>query len=599
MRQDHIRNFCIVAHIDHGKSTLADRLIELTGTLDKRLMREQVLDTMDLERERGITIKLNAVRMSYHAGNGQLYELNLIDTPGHVDFTYEVSRSLAACEGAILVVDASQGVQAQTLSNLFLALDAGLEIIPVLNKIDLPGAEPDRRAQEIHDVIGTPPEEILRISAKEGSGVPELLEAVVQRVPPPRGDRDAPLRALIFDSYYDRYRGAIPSIRVVDGVIRHGMKITFGAHKDDVYDVDEVGYLQLGHKPGEQLEAGEVGYMVANVRGVRETRPGDTVLDAEHRDAPLLPGYRDIQSMVFAGLYPTNAEQYEELRDALEKLQLNDASLHYEPETSIALGFGFRCGFLGLLHMEIVRERLEREFDLDLISTVPSVEYHVYRTDGTMLLVENPSLMPHGSTVERIEEPYVKARILAPAEYIGAMMKLGQERRGVYLGMHYVDPTRVEFSWEFPLAEIILDFYDKLKTISRGYASLDYEFLAYRAADLVRLDMLLNGEAVDAFSVIIHRDKAYEWGRKIAEKLRELIPRQLFEVVIQAAIGTKVIARETIRPLRKNVTAKCYGGDVTRKRKLLEKQKEGKKRMKQVGTVEIPQEAFLAVLQVD
>ena len=599
MRQDHIRNFCIVAHIDHGKSTLADRLIELTGTLDKRLMREQVLDTMDLERERGITIKLNAVRMSYHAGNGQLYELNLIDTPGHVDFTYEVSRSLAACEGAILVVDASQGVQAQTLSNLFLALDAGLEIIPVLNKIDLPGAEPDRRAQEIHEVIGTPPEEILRISAKEGSGVPELLEAVVQRVPPPRGDRDAPLRALIFDSYYDRYRGAIPSIRVVDGVIRHGTKITFGAHKDDVYDVDEVGYLQLGRKPGEQLEAGEVGYMVANVRGVRETRPGDTVLDAEHRDAPLLPGYRDIQSMVFAGLYPTNAEQYEELRDALEKLQLNDASLHYEPETSIALGFGFRCGFLGLLHMEIVRERLEREFDLDLISTVPSVEYHVYRTDGTMLLVENPSLMPHGSTVERIEEPYVKARILAPAEYIGAMMKLGQERRGVYLGMHYVDPTRVEFSWEFPLAEIILDFYDKLKTISRGYASLDYEFLAYRAADLVRLDMLLNGEAVDAFSVIIHRDKAYEWGRKIAEKLRELIPRQLFEVVIQAAIGTKVIARETIRPLRKNVTAKCYGGDVTRKRKLLEKQKAGKKRMKQVGTVEIPQEAFLAVLQVD
>jgi GTP-binding protein LepA len=599
MRQDHIRNFCIVAHIDHGKSTLADRLIELTGTLDKRLMREQVLDTMDLERERGITIKLNAVRMSYHARNGQLYELNLIDTPGHVDFTYEVSRSLAACEGAILVVDAAQGVQAQTLSNLFLALDAGLEIIPVLNKIDLPGAEPDRRAQEIHDVIGTRPEEILRISAKEGTGVPELLEAVVHRVPPPRGDREAPLRALIFDSYYDRYRGAIPSIRVVDGVIRPGVKITFGAHKDDVYDVDEVGYLQLGHKPGEQLEAGEVGYMVANVRGVRDTRPGDTVLDAEHRDAPLLPGYRDIQSMVFAGLYPTNPEQYEELRDALEKLQLNDASLHYEPETSIALGFGFRCGFLGLLHMEIVRERLEREFDLDLISTVPSVEYHVYRTDGTMQLVENPSVMPHGSMVERIEEPYVKARILAPSEYIGAMMKLGQERRGVYLGMHYVDPTRVEFSWEFPLAEIILDFYDKLKTISRGYASLDYEFLAYRAADLVRLDMLLNGEAVDAFSVIIHRDKAYEWGRKIAEKLQELIPRQLFEVVIQAAIGTKVIARETIRPLRKNVTAKCYGGDVTRKRKLLEKQKEGKKRMKQVGTVEIPQEAFLAVLQVD
>jgi len=599
MRQDHIRNFCIVAHIDHGKSTLADRLIELTGTLDKRLMREQVLDTMDLERERGITIKLNAVRMNYHARDGGVYELNLIDTPGHVDFTYEVSRSLQACEGAILVVDASQGIQAQTLSNLFLALDAGLEIIPVLNKIDLPGAEPDRRAQELHELIGAKPEEILRISAKEGTHVPELLEAVVRRIPAPHGVADAPLRTLIFDSYYDRYRGAIPSIRVVDGAIRPGMKIAFGAHKDDVYEVDEVGYLQLGHKPTEQLEAGEVGYFVANVRGVRDTRSGDTVLDADHRDVPLLPGYRDINSMVFAGLYPTNAEQFEELRDALGKLQLNDGSLHYEPESSVALGFGFRCGFLGLLHMEIVRERLQRESNLDLISTVPNVEYHVHRTDGTVELVENPSLMPHGSAVDHIEEPYVKARIVAPAEYIGAVMKLGQERRGVYQGMHYVDPTRVEFGWEFPLAEIILDFYDKLKTISRGYASLDYEFLEYRPAELVKLDMLLNGEAVDAFSVIIHRDKAYEWGKKIAEKLKELIPRQLFEVVIQAAIGTKVIARETVRPLRKNVTAKCYGGDVTRKRKLLEKQKEGKKRMKQVGTVEIPQEAFLAVLQVD
>jgi GTP-binding protein LepA len=599
MRQDHIRNFCIVAHIDHGKSTLADRLIELTGTLDKRLMREQVLDTMDLERERGITIKLNAVRMNYHARDGGVYELNLIDTPGHVDFTYEVSRSLQACEGAILVVDASQGIQAQTISNLFLALDAGLEIIPVLNKIDLPGAEPDRRAHEIHELIGAKPEEILRISAKEGTNVPELLEAVVRRVPAPRGTADAPLRALIFDSYYDRYRGAIPSIRVVDGTIRPGMKIAFGAHKDDQYEVDEVGYLQLGHKPVEELGAGEVGYFVANVRGVRETRPGDTVLDAEHRDAPLVPGYRDIKSMVFAGLYPTEPNQFEELRDALAKLQLNDASLQYEPESSVALGFGFRCGFLGLLHMEIVRERLEREFNLDLISTVPNVEYHVHKTDGTVQLVENPSLMPHGSTVDHIEEPYVKARIVVPADYIGAIMKLGQDRRGVYTGMHYIDPTRVEFGWEFPLAEIILDFYDKMKTISRGYASLDYEFLEYRRSELVKLDMLLNGEAVDAFSVIIHRDKAYEWGKKIAEKLRELIPRQLFEVVIQAAIGTKVIARETIRPLRKNVTAKCYGGDVTRKRKLLEKQKEGKKRMKQVGTVEIPQEAFLAVLQVD
>jgi GTP-binding protein LepA len=599
MRQDHIRNFCIIAHIDHGKSTLADRLIELTGTLDKRLMREQVLDTMDLERERGITIKLNAVRMQYQTPAGGLYELNLIDTPGHVDFTYEVSRSLNACEGAILVVDASQGVQAQTISNLFLALDAGLEIIPVLNKIDLPGAEPDRRAQEIHDLLGAKPEDILRISAKEGANVPELLEAIVRRVPPPRGQPTAPLRALIFDSYYDRYRGAIPSIRVVDGVLRPGMRIAFGAHQDDLYDVAEVGYLQLGHKPAEQLEAGEVGYFVANVRGVRETRPGDTVLDAEHRDIPLLPGYRDVKSMVFAGLYPTDAGQFEELRDALAKLQLNDASLHYEPESSVALGFGFRCGFLGLLHMEIVRERLEREFNLDLISTVPNVEYHVHKTDGSVEVVENPSRMPHGSAIDRIEEPFVKARVLAPTEYIGAMMTLGQERRGVYRDMRYVDPTRVEFTWEFPLAEIILDFYDKLKTISRGYASLDYEFFEYRPSELVKLDMLLNGEAVDAFSVIIHRDKAFEWGKKIAEKLKELIPRQLFEVVIQAAIGTKVIARESIRPLRKNVTAKCYGGDVTRKRKLLEKQKEGKKRMKQVGSVEIPQEAFLAVLQVE
>jgi GTP-binding protein LepA len=599
MRQLNIRNFCIIAHIDHGKSTLADRLIELTGTLDKRLMRAQVLDTMDLERERGITIKLNAVRMHYRARDGQLYELNLIDTPGHVDFTYEVSRSLAACEGAVLVVDASQGVQAQTISNLFLALEAGLEIVPVLNKIDLPGAEPDRRAQELHELLGVAPEDILRISAKEGTNVPDLLEAVVRRVPPPRGAPDAPLRALIFDSYYDRYRGAIPSIRVVDGVIRPGMQIAFGAHPDDVYEVAEVGYLQLGHKPAEQLEAGEVGYVVANVRGVRDTRAGDTVLDAAHRDVPLLPGYREVKPMVFAGLYPTNAEQFEELRDALAKLQLNDAALHYEPESSVALGFGFRCGFLGLLHMEIVRERLEREFDLELISTVPNVEYHVHKTDGTVQVVENPSLMPHGSTVAHIEEPYVKARIVAPAEYIGAVMKLGQERRGVYRGMHYVDPARVEFAWEFPLAEIILDFYDKLKTLSRGYAALDYEFLGYRPGDLVKLDLLLNGEPVDAFSVIIHRDKAYEWGRKMAEKLRELIPRQLFEVVIQAAIGSKVIARETIRPLRKNVTAKCYGGDVTRKRKLLEKQKEGKRRMKQVGTVEIPQEAFLAVLQVD
>jgi len=598
MDASRIRNFCIVAHIDHGKSTLADRLIETTGTLTKREMREQVLDTMDLERERGITIKLNAVRMTYRAQDGTTYELNLIDTPGHVDFTYEVSRSLNACEGAILVVDASQGIQAQTLSNLFLALDAGLEIIPVLNKIDLPSAEPEKRKAEIHDLIGADPDDILLVSAKEGRGVPELLEAVVRRVPPPQGNPDAPLRALIFDSYYDRYRGAIPSVRVVDGAVRKGMTIGFGSH-DGTYEVDEVGYLMLGQRSTDELTAGEVGYVVGNFRDVKDTRVGDTIVDADHPPTVMLPGYRDVKSMVFAGLYPTATEQYEELRDALAKLQLNDSSLQYEPETSVALGFGFRCGFLGLLHMEIVQERLEREFGLDLVTTVPNVEYDVYLTDGTKVIVENPSKMPTGAQVDRIEEPYVKARVLCPAEYIGAIMKLGQERRGVYVGMKYLDTVRVEFDWEFPLAEIILDFYDKLKTISRGYATLDYEMAGYRASELVKLDMLINADPVDAFSIIIHRDKAYEWGRKLAGKLRELIPRQLFEVVIQAAIGSKIIARESIRPLRKNVTAKCYGGDITRKRKLLEKQKEGKRRMKQVGTVEIPQEAFLAVLKVE
>jgi GTP-binding protein LepA len=599
MDRARIRNFCIVAHIDHGKSTLADRLIEATGTLERRRMRAQVLDTLDLERERGITIKLNAVRMTYRPPAGGEYELNLIDTPGHVDFTYEVSRSLQACEGAVLVVDASQGIQAQTLSNLLLAMDAGLELVPVLNKIDLPAAEPERRAQEIHDLLGIAPEDVLRVSAKDGTGVDRLLEEIVHRVPPPSGDAQAPLRALIFDSYYDKYRGAIPSIRVVDGRVRKGMTITFGSHPTDRYEVAEVGYLALAQHPSDELEAGEVGYMVANVRGVDETRPGDTIMDATRPAAEMLPGYREAKPMVFAGLYPTDVGQYEALRDALAKLKLNDASLHYEPETSVALGFGFRCGFLGLLHMEIVRERLEREFDLDLISTVPNVEYHVHRTDGTLEVVESPTRMPHGASVDHIEEPYVKARITAPADYIGAIMKLGQERRGEYGGMHYLDPQRVQLEWEFPLAEIILDFYDRLKTVTRGYAAMDYEMSDYRTSHLVKLDMLINGDPVDAFSVIIHHDKAYEWGRKIAEKLKELIPRQLFEVIIQAAIGTKVISRETVRPLRKNVTAKCYGGDITRKRKLLEKQKEGKKRMKQVGTVEIPQEAFLAVLQVE
>ncbi|MGB7213370.1 MAG: translation elongation factor 4 [Gemmatimonadales bacterium] len=599
MKQSRIRNFCIVAHIDHGKSTLADRLIEATGAVEKRAMRAQMLDTMDLERERGITIKLNAVRMQYQAHDGHAYELNLIDTPGHVDFTYEVSRSLAACEGAILVVDASQGLQAQTLSNLFLALDAGLEIIPVLNKIDLPGAEPERRAKEIIDLIGARREEILAVSAKEGTGIPALLEAIIARVPPPKGRPDTPFRALVFDSYFDRYRGAIPSIRVVDGTIRPKMQIAFGAHPEDVYLVDEVGYLQLGQRPTDSLEAGEVGYLVANLRTVGDTRAGDTIFDADDRAGELLPGYRDVKPMVFAGLYPTDASQYESLRDALERLKLNDASLQYEPETSTALGFGFRAGFLGLLHMEIVGERLQREFDLDLITTVPTVEYHVYRTNGEEVIVENPSTLPDPGGIDRIEEPYVKGRIMVPADYIGGIMKLGQDRRGVYLGMKYLDPTRVEFDWEFPLGEIVLDFYDRLKSISRGYASFDYELSGYRPNELVRLDMLINGEQIDAFSVIIHRDKAYEWGRKVAEKLKELIPRQLFAVAIQAAIGTNVIARETITALRKDVLAKCYGGDVSRKRKLLEKQKEGKKRMKQIGTVEIPQEAFLAVLQVE
>jgi len=598
LQLDRIRNFCIVAHIDHGKSTLADRLIEKTGTLQKREMKSQVLDTLDLERERGITIKLNAVRMSYTAHDGVTYELNLIDTPGHVDFTYEVSRSLAACEGAILVVDASQGIQAQTLSNLFLAMEAGLEIIPVLNKIDLPGAEPDRRRKEIVELIGCRPEDVLSVSGKEGTGVPELLEVIVSRVPPPKGDVSGPLRALIFDSYYDKYRGAIPSIRVVDGEMRKGTKITFGI-SDNVYEVDQVGYLQLRQVPTDVLQAGEVGYVVASVRSVSETRAGDTIFDQDNRATESLPGYQEVRSFVFAGIYPTDTQLYEQLRDALEKMKLNDASLQYEPETSTALGFGFRCGFLGLLHMEIVQERLEREYNLDLVTTVPSVEYKVYKTDGTMLLVENPALMPAAVVISDIEEPYVKARIMCPTEYIGAIMTLGTERRGIYRNMSYIDTARVEFDWEFPLGEIILDFFDKMKTVSRGYASLDYEMMDYRSSELVRLDMLINGDPVDAFSVITHKDKAYDWGRKIADKLKELIPRQMFEVAIQAAIGQKVIARTTVKPLRKDVTAKCYGGDISRKRKLLEKQKEGKKRMKQVGSVEIPQEAFLAVLQVD
>jgi len=594
---DHIRNFCIVAHIDHGKSTLADRLLEATGTLDQRQMRAQVLDSNELERERGITIKLHAVHMDYRASNGDAYEFHLIDTPGHVDFTYEVSRSLAACEGAVLVVDATQGIQAQTLSNLFLALDADLEIIPVINKIDLPGAEPERRQLEVAELLGVEPETILLASAKEGIGVEAILEAVVERVPPPKGDRDAPLRALIFDSYYDKYLGAVPSIRVVDGVIREGMTITFGA-VDTEYEVTEVGTMRLRRIPKKELGPGEVGYMVAAIKSVSDTRAGDTVLDVDHRAAELLPGYQEVRPMVFAGLYPTSSDDYEDLRDALDRLSIDDASLRFEPETSAALGFGFRCGFLGLLHMEIIQERLDREFGVDLITTVPNVEYHLVLTDGEERVIESPAAMPERGTIEHISEPIMKVRILAPAEYIGNIQKLCHDRRGVFQTMNYVDQERVELDFELPLAEIVLDFYDKLKSGTRGFAAMDYEFLEYRRDDLVKLDVLVNTDPVDAFSVIIHRDKAYEHGRDLVKRLKELIPRQQFEVALQAAIGQKIIARETVKPLRKNVTAKCYGGDITRKRKLLEKQKEGKRRMKQVGTVEIPQEAFLAVLSI-
>ncbi len=592
-----IRNFCIIAHIDHGKSTLADRLLELTGAVDPRRMREQVLDSMDLERERGITIKAHAIRLSYRASDGEEYELNLIDTPGHVDFTYEVSRSLTACEGAILVVDASQGIEAQTLSNLFLAMEAGLTIVPVINKIDLPAAEPERRRAELAELLGCEIEEVLLASAKEGTGVEAVLETVVRRVPPPGGDAEAPLRALIFDSQYDNYQGAVPLVRVVDGRVRCGTRIAFGSN-GAVYEVGQVGYLQLGAVPTSELAAGEVGYITAQIKSIADTKVGDTVLDAKRRAAELLPGYREVKPMVFAGLYPADSDQYERVRGALEKLSLNDASIQYEFETSEALGFGFRCGFLGLLHMEIVRERLEREFDLDLVSTVPNVEYRVGLRDGSIVAVENPAKMPSPAETDRIEEPYVRVRILCPAEYIGGVQKLCHDRRGEFGHLHYIDGQRVEVTYDLPLAEMVLDFYEKLKTLSRGTGGLDYDLVGHRAGELVRVDVMLNGEPVDALSIIVHKDKAYFYGRGLVQRLRELIPRQLFAVAIQAAVGSRVIARETVRPLRKNVTAKCYGGDVTRKRKLLEKQKEGKKRMKRVGRVEVPREAFLALLQV-
>jgi len=594
---NHIRNFCIVAHIDHGKSTLADRLLEATGTLDQRDMREQVLDSNELERERGITIKLHAVRMAYKADDGEEYVLNLIDTPGHVDFTYEVSRSLAACEGAILVVDATQGVQAQTLSNLFLALDADLDVIAVINKIDLPGAEPERRREEVADLLGTDPETILLASAKEGIGIEQILETVVRDIPPPSGDPNAPLRALIFDSSYDQYQGAVPNIRVVDGVLKPGMLITFGAVSQS-YEVTEVGVMRLGRIPRPELGPGEVGYVIAAIKDVSHTRVGDTILDAARPATELLEGYKDVHSMVFAGLYPTDGDDYEGLRDALDRLKLNDASLNYVAETSVALGFGFRCGFLGLLHMEIIQERLDREFGVDLITTVPNVEYHVTLTDGSEVVLENPTLLPERGRIVSVAEPIVRARILCPAEYIGNVQKLCHDRRGVFQGMQYLDPQRVEIEFDLPLAEIVLDFYDRLKGGTRGYAALDYEFLEFRPGNLVKLDILVNGDSVDAFSVIIHEDKAMEYGRDLVRRLKKLIPRQQFEVALQAAIGTQIVARSNVKALRKNVTAKCYGGDITRKRKLLEKQKSGKRRMKQVGSVEIPQEAFLAVLKL-
>jgi GTP-binding protein LepA len=594
---ERIRNFCIVAHIDHGKSTLADRLLELTGTLSKREMHDQVLDSMDLERERGITIKSHAIRMSYAAGNGETYQLNLIDTPGHVDFSYEVSRALKACEGAILVVDAAQGIEAQTISNLYLALDQDLEIIPVLNKVDLPSARAEQVGQSLMDLIGGDESDILQISAKTGEGVADLLEAIVKRCPPPKGDPGAPLKALIFDSVFDQYRGAVVYTRIFDGTLKRGDSVRFMSTKQD-YGADEIGVLRLGMQPVEELSAGEVGYIIGSVKDVRDTRVGDTVTSSKNPAAAPVPGFQEAKPMVFSGLYPTNADNFEDLRTSLEKLQLNDASLTYEPETSVALGFGFRVGFLGMLHMEIVQERLEREFAMGIITTVPNVKYEVVGHEAQITTIENPSELPPVNDFQEIKEPYVKAQIITPTDYLGALMKLCQDRRGIYLNTQYLDASRVDLQYELPLAEIIFDFFDRLKSVSRGYASFDYELLDYRVSNLVRLDVLLNSEPVDALSTIVHRDKSYEMGRKLTRKLRELIPRQLFDVAIQASIGNRVIARETVKALRKDVTAKCYGGDISRKRKLLEKQKEGKRRMRQVGRVEVPQEAFLAVLSM-
>ena len=597
-----IRNFCIIAHIDHGKSTLADRLLERTGTITEREMKEQTLDDMDLERERGITIKSHAVRMRHAAGDGQEYTLNLIDTPGHVDFTYEVSRALKACEGAILLVDAAQGIEAQTISNLWLALEQDLEIIPVINKVDLPVARPDEVAQSLEDLIGEPAEDILQISAKTGEGVDEMLDMLVDRIPAPSGDPDAPLRALIFDSIYDSYRGSVVYARVFDGTLDKGDTMEFMSNKKQ-YDAEELGILRMGRQKVDTLTAGDVGYVIGSVKDIQDTRVGDTITLADNPASEPIPGFEEVKPMVFSGIYPTDTDDFEELRGALEKLQLNDASLTYEPESSKALGFGFRVGFLGLLHMEIIQERLEREFDLDLITTVPNVEYHV-EVDGEedepeLVTVDKPEDMPHYGTIRSVHEPYVEADIITPSDYIGNIIQLCEDRRGVYGSQRWLDGQTVKLEYELPLADIVFDFYDKLKSVSRGYASFDYEFSDYRESDLVKLTILINEEPADPLSTIVHRDKAYEVGRKLCKKLKDVIPKQLFEVPVQASIGSRIVARETIKARRKDVTAKCYGGDVSRKKKLLEEQKEGKKRMKQMGEIDVPQEAFLAILDMD
>lgn len=597
-RQERIRNFSIIAHIDHGKSTLADRILELTHTVSSREMQAQLLDSMDLERERGITIKLNAVELNYTAENGEEYVFHLIDTPGHVDFTYEVSRSLAACEGAVLVVDAAQGIEAQTLANVYLALDNDLEILPVINKIDLPAADPERVRKEIEDVIGIDASEAVLASAKAGIGIQEILEQIVEYVPAPAGDLEAPLKALIFDSIYDSYRGVVLNIRVMEGVVRPGDKIQLMSN-GKTFEVTEVGVFSPKAIQRDYLMVGDVGYLTAAIKTVADTRVGDTVTLADNPAAEALPGYRKMNPMVFCGLYPIDNSRYNDLREALEKLELNDAALQFEPETSQALGFGFRCGFLGLLHMDVVQERLEREFNLELITTAPSVIYHVNKTDGSMVVVDNPADFPDPVAIQSVEEPFVKAQIMVPNDYVGAVMELSQRKRGEFVTMDYLDDYRVNVVYEIPLSEIVFDFFDKLKSSTKGYASFDYDMSGYRVSKLVKMDILLNSEKVDALSFIVHRDFAYERGKAIVEKLRQLIPRQQFEVPIQAAIGQKIVARSDIKALRKNVLAKCYGGDISRKRKLLEKQKEGKKRMKQIGSVEVPQEAFMAVLKMD